>query len=88
MPADLRVGAGALSGGAPGTGGGGAAAVTATATAAGGDFCFTPLVPGALLAVLGRCSSLQALLMSLSLRLGWQPSGSFPQSCAWSFPGV
>lgn len=86
LPADLRVGAGALSVGALGTAGGGAAVVTATA--AGGDFCFTLLLPGALFAVLGRCSSLQAVLSSLSLRLAWQISGSFPQSCPSSFTGV
>lgn len=86
LPADLR--AVVLSGGAPGTAGGGAAVVTATATAAGGDFCFTPLAPGALFAVLGLCSSLQALLMSFSLKPAWHPSGSFVQSCTWSFPGA
>lgn len=89
LPADLRAGAGALSTGAPGpAGGAAAAAVTATATAAGGDFCFTPLLPGALFAVLGLCSSLQVLLISFSLRPVWQTSGSFPQSCTSSFTGV
>ena len=88
LPADLRAGAGAFSAGVPGTAGGWAAVVTATATAAGGDFCFTPLLPGALFAVLGLCSSLQVLLRSFSLRLVWQPSGSFPQSCTSSLAGV